>query len=138
MKKQKARHHAQSAAYQRGSRVRRKVLGAEHVARATAAQTEFDADFQTLITETAWGSVWARPGLDLRTRQLITIAMLAALGRAHELELHLRSIQNCGTTWKDVREVLMQVAVYAGLPAANAAMAIAKPILFPRPDSTKG
>ena len=114
--------------YEAGSKVRRKVLGAAHVERATAAQTDFDADFQRFITETAWGSVWARPGLDLRTRHLITIAILAALGREHELALHLKSIRNTGTSEADVREALLHVAAYAGIPAANAAVARAKEI----------
>ncbi|MCI0432121.1 MAG: carboxymuconolactone decarboxylase family protein, partial [Gemmatimonadetes bacterium] len=93
-----------------------------------AAQTPFDAAFQTFITEAAWGSVWSRPGLDLRTRHLITIAVLAALGREHELALHLRSVAHTGATAEDVREALFHVAVYAGVPAANAAFARAKEI----------
>lgn len=112
--------------FARGMQVRRKVLGGAHVDRATAAQTDFDADFQRFITETAWGAVWARPGLDLRTRHLITIAILAALGREHELELHLRRIGNTGTTANDVRELMLHVAAYAGIPAANSAMKLAK------------
>src|SRR4029079_15146604 len=97
----------ESPAYRRGKKMREKVLGTQHVERATNAQMEFDADFQTFITETAWGSVWARPGLDLRTRHLVTIGILAALGREHELKLHLSSIENTGATWDDVREALM-------------------------------
>ena len=136
----KRNRHKPSAAYQRGLKIRRRVLGAEYVARATAAQTELDADFQTFITETAWGAAWARAGLDLRSRHLVTIAILAALGREHELALHLRSIRNTGTTWRDVREVLMHVAVYAGIPAANAAMALAKQTFAAgrKPDSVRG
>src|SRR5688572_6977477 len=114
--------------FERALKVRKQVLGANHVARATAAQTAFDADFQRFITETAWGAVWARPGLDRRTRHLISIAILAALGREHELALHLRSIRNTGTSEADVREALLHVAVYAGIPAANAAVARAKEI----------
>lgn len=117
---------ARTARYTRGLKIRRRVLGGAHVDRATAAQTDFDADFQTFITETAWGSVWARPGLDLRTRHLITIALLAGLGREHELQLHLRNIARTGTSAADVREALLHVAVYAGIPAANAAVALAK------------
>src|SRR5580765_3430666 len=98
---------AGTAIYLRGLKVRRRVLGAAHVARATKEQSDFDADFQRFITETAWGSVWARPGLDLRTRHLITIAILAALGREHELALHFRSIGNTRTTPTDIRETLM-------------------------------
>jgi 4-carboxymuconolactone decarboxylase len=108
--------------FDRGMRVRKQVLGAEHVERATARATELDRDFQRWITETAWGGVWARPGLDHRTRHLITIAILAALGR-EELELHLRATRNTGTSPQDIAEALMHVAVYAGVPAANAAFA---------------
>ncbi len=126
--KKNSKREKKEARYERGLAIRRKVLGATHVERATAAQTKFDADFQRFITETAWGAVWSRPGLDLRTRHLITIAILAALGREHELALHLRSIGNTGTTPADVREALLHVAAYAGIPAANSAMACAKEI----------
>ena len=116
-------------------RVRREVLGDEHVDRALARQTGLDAPFQRLVTELAWGSVWARPDLDRRTRSLITIAILAALGRRDELELHLRATRNTGATSEEVREALLHVAVYAGVPAANSAMALAKDVLAPA-DST--
>ena len=112
--------------YERGMKVRRQVLGAAHVDRATAAATPFDADFQRYITESAWGAVWARPGLDHRTRHLLTLAILAALGREHELELHVRATRNTGVTPDDLKEVLLHVAVYAGVPAANTAFAAAK------------
>ena len=112
-----------------GMRVRRAVLGDEHVDRAVANQTPFDAPFQRFITEVAWGSVWARDGLDTRTRSLITIALLAALGRREELELHLRATRNTGTTPEEIREALLHVAVYAGIPAANSAFALARSIL---------
>jgi len=108
-----------------GKKVRSEVLGAEHVARAEAQQTAFDADFQRFITEVAWGTVWARPGLDRRTRSLLTIAILAALGR-EELALHLRASRNVGVTPNDIVEALLHVAVYAGVPAANHAFAMAK------------
>ena len=111
--------------FEQGLRVRREVLGDEHVERARARTTELDADFQRLITELAWGSVWARPGLDRRTRSLITIAILAALGR-EELALHLRASQNVGVEPGEIAEALLHVAVYAGVPAANAAFAVAK------------
>lgn len=114
--------------YETGMKVRKEVLGAEHVARAAAGQTDFDAAFQRFITETAWGSVWARPDLDRRTRSLVTIAILAALGR-EELELHLRASKNVGVDPKEIAEVLLHVAIYAGIPAANAAFAAAKTIL---------
>ena len=113
----------------RGTRVRREVLGDAHVDRAIAATTEFDAPFQRFITETAWGTLWSGDTLDRRTRSLVTIAILAALGRQEELALHLRATANTGATPEEVREALMHVAVYAGVPAANAAMALAKSIL---------
>src|SRR5688572_25120213 len=114
-----------------GRRVRRAVLGDAHVDRAQAAATEFDAPFQQFITETAWGTVWADDALDGRTRSLVTIAILAALGRHEELALHLRATANTGATPGDVRAALMHVAVYAGVPAANSAFALAKDILAP-------
>jgi 4-carboxymuconolactone decarboxylase len=107
-------------------RVRREVLGEEHVARAQALQTNLDAEFQRFITESAWGSVWARPDLDRRTRSLVTIAILAALGRTEELTLHIRASRNTGVPPNEVAEALMHVAVYAGVPAANSAFAIAR------------
>ena len=112
--------------YDEGMRVRREVLGDAHVDRAQARQTSFDADFQRFITESAWGAVWARPDLDRRTRSLITIAVLAALGRSEELALHLRASQNTGATPQEIAEALLHVAIYAGIPAANTAFAIAK------------
>lgn len=112
--------------YDIGMKVRREVLGSEHVERAQANTTDFDADFQHFITEMAWGSLWARPDLDRRTRSLVTIAILAALGR-EELALHLRAaIHNVGVDPHEIAEVLLHVAVYAGVPAANAAFATAK------------
>jgi 4-carboxymuconolactone decarboxylase len=110
--------------YETGLKVRKEVLGADHVARSLAEAT-LDADFQRFITETAWGSVWARPDLDRRTRSLVTIAILAALGR-EELALHLRASQNVGVDTKEIVEVLLHVAAYAGIPAANVAFAAAK------------
>ncbi len=114
--------------YERGSRIRRAVLGDEHVDRAEANKTGFDADFQRYITENAWGDVWAREGIDRRTRHLITLAVLAALGRQEELELHLRATRNSGVTQEELIEAFLQVAVYAGVPAANTAFATAKAI----------
>jgi len=108
-----------------GMRVRKEVLGSEYVERALARSTEFDADFQHYITESAWGSVWARPDLDRRTRSLVTIAILAALGR-EELAVHLRGSRNIGVDPHEIAEVLLHVAVYAGIPAANAAFSMAK------------
>lgn len=115
--------------YQRGLWVRREVLGEAHVDRATASASDFDADFQALITRYAWGSIWDRDGLDRRTRSLLTIALLAALGHDDELRLHIRATRNTGVSADDIREVLMQVAVYAGVPAANTAIKHAKAVL---------
>jgi 4-carboxymuconolactone decarboxylase len=115
--------------FESGMRVRRSVLGNAHVDRVLANQSEFDAPFQRFITEMAWGSLWARPELDQRTRSLITVALLAALGRREELEVHLRATRNTGATAAEVREALLHVAVYAGVPAANSAMTIATSIL---------
>lgn len=120
--------------YDEGMKVRREVLGDDHVDRAEANKTPFDADFQRFMTEMAWGSVWTRPHLDRKTRHLITIATLAALGKEQELAMHIEATKNTGVTADDVREVLLQVAVYAGVPAANSAFAIAKRI-FPATDS---
>src|SRR2546421_2196562 len=111
--------------YDIGMKVRKEVLGSEHVERALAHTTEFDADFQRFITETAWGSLWARPDLDRRTRSVVTIAILAALG-SEELALHLRASRNTGVDPHEIAEVLLHVAVYAGVPAANAAFTMAK------------
>ncbi len=115
--------------YNIGMKVRKEVLGSEHVERVLARTTEFDADFQRIITEMAWGSVWSRPDLDRRTRSLVTVAILAALGR-EELALHLRAaINNVGVDPHEIAEVLLHVAVYAGVPAANAAFSTAKKIV---------
>ena len=112
--------------YNEGMAIRRAVLGDAHVDRAEVNKTAFDADFQQFITETAWGTVWTRPGLDRKTRHLLTIAMLAALGKEHELAMHIRATPNTGVTAEEVKEVCLQVAIYAGVPAANTAVAIAK------------
>ena len=119
--------------YDRGMRVRRAVLGDAHVDRAAARTTDFDAPFQQFITETAWGALWAGDGLDRRTRSLITIALLAALGRHEELALHLRATANTGARPEEIREALLHVAVYAGVPAANSAFTIAKEQLVAGP-----
>ena len=115
--------------YDIGMKTRKEVLGSAHVERSLARATEFDADFQRLITEMAWGSVWSRPDLDRRTRSLVTIAILAALGR-EELALHLRAaVENVGVDPREIAEVLLHVAIYAGVPAANSAFAVAKSIV---------
>jgi 4-carboxymuconolactone decarboxylase len=116
--------------YDTGMRVRRAVLGDAHVDRAEANKTTFDQPFQRFITETAWGTLWASDLLDRPTRSLITIAILAALGRHEELALHLRATANTGATPEQIREALMHVAVYAGVPAANSAITLAKSILI--------
>jgi 4-carboxymuconolactone decarboxylase len=118
--------------FEEGMRIRREVLGDDHVDRAEANKTSLDADFQRFITETAWGTVWSRPGLDRKTRHLITIAILAALGKEHELAMHIRATRNTGVEPDEVKEVLMQVAIYAGVPAANTAIAIAKNVYLER------
>jgi 4-carboxymuconolactone decarboxylase len=109
-------------------RTRRQVLGDAHVDRALANATPLDEDFQRWITESAWGGVWSRPGLDRRTRSLITVAILAALGRDNELSLHLRASQNNGVPTAEITEMLFHVAVYAGVPAANHAFSVAKSV----------
>ena len=112
--------------YEKGMEIRRAVLGNAHVDRAEANKTPFDEDFQKLITEAAWGSVWTREGLSKRERSLLTIAFMAALGHHDELAMHIRATQNTGATIDDVKEVLLMVAIYGGVPAANAAIAVAK------------
>jgi 3-oxoadipate enol-lactonase/4-carboxymuconolactone decarboxylase len=112
--------------YEAGMVVRKQVLGEAHVARASAAITEFDRPFQEFITRTAWGGVWTRPGLDRRTRSLLTLALMAGLGHHEEFKLHIRASRNTGATPDDISEVLIQVAAYAGIPAANSAVRIAK------------
>lgn len=107
-------------------KTRREVLGDEHVDGATEDITDLDREFQRWITEMAWGGVWSRPGLDRRTRSLITIGILAALGREDQLEIHLRAAQNTGATPEDITEVILHVGVYAGVPAAHTAVRIAK------------
>jgi 4-carboxymuconolactone decarboxylase len=116
-------------AYERGLRVRREVLGDEHVDSAMAGMTPETADFQELITRYAWGEVWARPGLDRRTRSAITLTALVALGREHELELHTRAALRVGLTREEITEVLLQSAIYCGVPAANRAFAIFQRVL---------
>jgi 4-carboxymuconolactone decarboxylase len=116
-----------------GMETRRAVLGDAHVDRAEAAKTAFDTDFQAFITEGAWGSVWSRPGLTRRERSLITIALLAALGHDEEVAMHVRATANTGATAQDIKEALLHVAVYAGVPAANRAFRIAKKEMEARP-----
>lgn len=123
--------------FEEGMKIRRSVLGDAHVDRAEANKTAFDADFQRMITEFAWGTVWNSEVIDRQTRHLITIALLAGLGKEHELTLHLRATQNTGVTAEQLKEVLHQVAVYAGIPAANTAFGIAKKVLAERRDTER-
>ena len=115
--------------YDAGMKVRREVLGDEHVDRAIENTTEFTAAFQEFITRNAWGAVWTREGLDRRTRSAITLAVLTALGREQELAMHVRAARTNGLTPEEISEVLLHTAVYAGVPAANAAFAIAQRVL---------
>jgi 4-carboxymuconolactone decarboxylase len=115
--------------YEAGMAVRRQVLGDAWVDRATANANDFTADFQEFITRYAWGAVWTRDGLDRRTRSFITLALLAGLGRAEELPLHVRGALNNGLTPDEIKETLLHTAVYAGVPAANTAFAVAKDTL---------
>jgi len=112
--------------YEDGMKVRREVLGDEHVDRAVERTDEFTSDFQELITNYAWGEVWTRPGLDRKTRSCITLAMLATLHHDDELAMHVRAALRNGLTRDEIKEVLLQVAVYAGVPAANRAFGVAQ------------
>ena len=120
---------SEDSAYDRGMRIRREVLGDEHVDRAIGHTTEFTADFQNFITRYAWGEIWTRPGLDRRTRSCITLTALVALGRLDELELHVRAAVRNGLTEREIGEVFLQSAVYCGAPAANSAFAVAQRVL---------
>ncbi len=115
--------------YQAGMTVRREVLGDAHVDRAIERTTELTAPFQEFITRFVWGGIWTRPELDRQTRSAITLAVLTALGREHELELHIRAARRNGLSDAQIGEVLLHTAVYAGVPAANAALAIAQRVL---------
>ncbi|HEY2457770.1 MAG TPA: 4-carboxymuconolactone decarboxylase [Candidatus Acidoferrum sp.] len=112
-----------------GMKVRRAVLGDTHVDRAVSNQNDFTSEFQDLITRYAWGEIWNRPGLPRKTRSLLTIAMTVALNRPDELRLHVRGAVNNGVTPDEIKEVLLQAAVYCGVPAANSAFHIAKEVL---------
>ena len=112
-----------------GMRIRREVLGDEHVDRAVEATTGDTADFQDLITRYAWGEIWGRPGLDRRTRSAITLMALVALNREHELAMHMRAALRNGLTREEIKEVLLQSAVYCGVPAANGAFAVFRDVM---------
>ena len=115
--------------YERGMAVRREVLGDEHVDAATARATDFTRDFQELITRYAWGEIWARPGLDRKTRSCMTLVALVALGRHEELAMHVRAARRNGLTRDEIKEVLLHTAIYCGVPAANSAFAVAAAVL---------
>jgi len=112
-----------------GMRVRREVLGDEHVDRAIANTSALTAEFQDLITRYAWGEIWTRPGLDRKTRSCMTLVALVALGRMDELELHLKAALRNGLTHDEIKEVLLHCTVYCGVPAGNSAFAVAKRVL---------
>lgn len=114
---------------ERGMRIRRDVLGDEHVDQAVARTTEFSAAFQEYISRAAWGDVWSRPGLDRRTRRLLTIALLTSLGAEHELEIHIRAALDDAVSAEQIAEVLLHTAVYAGVPRANRGFAVAEAVL---------
>ena len=116
-------------AHERGMKVRREVLGDEHVDAAVERTSEFTADFQDLITRYAWGEIWTRPGLDRRTRSAITLTALIALGRFEELRMHLRAALRNGLEEDEIKEVLLQSAIYCGVPAANSAFKVAQDVL---------
>jgi 4-carboxymuconolactone decarboxylase len=118
-----------SDSHERGLEVRRAVLGDEHVDSAIARTTDFTAEFQDLITRYAWGEIWTRPGLDRRTRSCITLTALVAGGHEQELAMHLRGALRNGLTPDEIKEVLLQTAIYCGVPAANAAFAVAQEVL---------
>jgi 4-carboxymuconolactone decarboxylase len=115
--------------YDDGMAVRRAVLGDEHVDRATASATDLTRDFQQLITEYAWGTIWTRPGLDRRSRSLITLTALVARGHHEELAMHLRAALTNGLTVDEIKETLLQTAIYCGVPDANTAFRIAQQVL---------
>jgi len=123
---------SEDSTYDLGMLVRREVLGDEHVDAAIGRTTEFTADFQDFITRYAWGEIWARPGLDRRTRSCITLTALVTLGRLDELEMHVRAAVRNGLTPEEIAEVFLQSAVYCGVPAANSAFAVAQRVLSER------
>lgn len=119
----------EQARYDAGLAVRKAVLGEAHVQRSLEARTDFTTEFQHFITRAAWGEVWTRDGLPRHTRSLLTIAMMVALGHDEEFKLHIRAARNNGVSADEIKEVLLQAAIYCGVPAANHAFALAKPIL---------
>ena len=114
---------------EQGMKVRRAVLGDAHVDRALAKRTEFNGDFQDFITRYAWGEVWSRPGLPRHARSLVTLALMVALNRGDEFKMHVRAAFNNGVTRDEIKELLLHTALYAGLPAANAAYHLAEEVI---------
>ena len=114
--------------YEEGMKVRRAVLGSEHVDRSLKNKNEFNAEFQELITRYAWGEIWARPGLSRQTRSMLTLAMMVALNRNEEFRMHLRAALNNGVTRDEIREILLHTAIYCGVPAANTAFHLAEQV----------
>jgi 4-carboxymuconolactone decarboxylase len=123
-----------SSDHERGMEVRRQVLGDEHVDRAEAGKDEFTEDFQEFITRYAWGEIWARPGLERRDRSIATLAVLVAIRAENEIAMHVRAALRNGLSREEIKEVILHTAIYAGLPAANAAFAIAQEV-FAGPDA---
>jgi 4-carboxymuconolactone decarboxylase len=115
--------------YEQGMKVRREVLGDAHVDRSLQRRDEFNEEFQDLITRYAWGEIWSRPGLPRQTRSMITLAMMVALNRGEEFRMHLRAALSNGVTREEIKEVLLQAAIYCGVPAANAAFHAAEEVL---------
>ena len=114
--------------YEQGMKVRREVLGDAHVDKSLQNRNAFNEEFQDLITRYAWGEIWSRPGLSRQTRSLITLAMMVALNRGDEFRMHVRAALNNGVTREEIREVLLQTAIYCGVPAANGAFHIAQEV----------
>lgn len=126
-----------SERYKQGMKIRRAVLGDEHVDRAISSTTDFNRDFQDFITRNAWGEIWTRPGLPLQTRSLLTLAMMVALNRGEEFRMHLKAAFNNGVTRDQIKEVLLQTAIYCGVPAANSAFHVAAEV-FKEMDGKEG
>ncbi len=127
----------QREVYENGMKVRRSVLGDKHVDRSLEKITPFNSEFQDLITRYAWGEIWTRPGLPRHTRSLITLAMMVALHRSEEFKLHIRAAFNNGVTRDEIKEVLLQTAIYCGVPAANSAFHTAEEIFAELDGKTK-
>jgi len=123
--------------YQQGMKIRRAVLGDEHVDRAVATTTDFNRDFQDFITRSAWGEIWTWPGLPRHTRSLLTLAMMVALNRGEELRMHVKAALNNGVTRDQIKEVLLHSAIYCGVPAANSAFHIAADVFKEMDGKTK-